>query len=108
MLGQDRKLAEDERQLAVCRLWIKIEAHGSLRHLFDTRHIGIVLAVKRVALGFKRLQAPDDVGDRDGLAVMPAGALAQGKRNPGAIFRHGDALRQQAIFGKGLVGGTGK
>src|SRR3546814_12808723 len=52
------------------------------------------------------MEGPDDGLDGNRLAVVPPGVAVQGEFDPGTILRHRDRLRQQAVFGEGLVGGV--
>ena len=102
MLGQDRHLAGDQRQLPV-HLAVEGELDLAVADLLGLDDVGVVGAVERVALGLEGLEGPDHVLDRDRRAVLPARLGPQREDHPGAILRHLDALGDQAVFRERLV-----
>ncbi len=101
VLGQDRQLADDLRQLAIAGA-VEVEGDLALAGLLGLLHVAEIGGVERGVLG-EALERPDHIFRRHRLAVLPArdGAQAVGDRR--AVGRIGDGFRQQTVVGGNLV-----
>ncbi len=99
---QHGQLADDERQLAVVA---RREGELDLVRVERLRlhHALVVDAVARMALALQRVEGPHDVVRRERTAVVEARLGPQVEDHPSAIHRHLDLLREQTVFGEGLV-----
>ena len=75
MFRQDRKLADDLRQLAIARR-IENEGHLALARLFRLGDV-TVIGGKLRAVFLQRLERKNHIVGRDRLAVMPSGVRPQ-------------------------------
>ncbi len=91
VLGQDGKLAHDQRQFAV-GLLAKDEFHSSLAHFFHPFYRGVVGAQAGVSLFHHDVEAEDHVFRCYGLAVVPSRLRVERVGCPTLVGRHLDAL----------------
>ncbi|MNO98318.1 hypothetical protein D3C76_900630 [compost metagenome] len=102
VLGQDRQLAEDQRQLAVAGV-PEVEAHAQPvlgDHLVDVR---VVVAVHRVALAHQGFEGEHHVLGGHRRAVVEARLRPEVEAHEPVLRVLFDLLRQQAVFGERLV-----
>ena len=105
VFGQDRQLAEYQRQFAVARA-LEVEAHAQAvlgHHLVDVR---IVVAVHRVALAHQALEGEHHVLGGDRRAVVEACLRAQVEAHEALLRVFLDLFREQSVLGERLVQGV--
>ncbi len=103
MLGQDRELADDQRQLVIL-VGLEVEHHSERTFGDHALDVGVILAEVGPALVPESLERPDDVLGGDGLAVMETRLRPQLEGDPHAVLRNLDGLCQQPVGHAGLVG----
>ena len=103
VLGQDRQLADDQRQLPGVGGG-ELEAHRVIVQGGHTLDVGVVGPVEGVTLLGEQFEAEDDVSGRQGLAVVEACLGAQVELDPLPTGVQSDTFGQQAVEREGLVG----
>ena len=101
MLGQDRHLAQDQRQFTAFAV-TEVEVHGVAVDGGDAVDIAVVGAVEGLPLGGQRLEAEYHVLGVHGFAVMEARFGAQVELDPAPFGVQADTLGQEPIHGEGL------
>ena len=102
MLGQNRQLADDHRQLAIA-FDVEFEPDLAVTDLLGLDHVLVIEREPRRRL-LDGLQREDHVFRRDRLAVVKACTFAQLKGGRREVVRVRRPLGDQAVLGRGLVG----
>ena len=102
MLGQDRQLAHDLRQLAIF-LSIEAEFDFQLIELLGAGHVAVVVAKARKALFLQSLEREDRVIGGDWRAIVPFGRGTQIENHPRTVFRKLHCLGNQSVLGVGII-----
>ena len=101
MLGQDVKLADDLRQLAIAG---RVEGEGDLAvaGFFNLDDVAVIGGELRTVF-FEGIEGKDHVFGRDRLAVVPFRLSTQPIGGRGKIVRITDGFGEQTIFGRHFV-----
>src|SRR5260221_11455494 len=102
MLGQDRQLAEDLRELAVGTV-LEGELDLEWRQRLHLGDAGPIERVLRIALGAQDIEAEDDIVGGHGLAVLPTRLGPEVESDPALVLWQVDGLGEKSVLPIPLV-----